>query len=153
MDNTDLQILKIIQKKARIPNVEVARTIGMAPSAVLERIKKLEAQGVIQGYEVRLNPEMFNCDMVAFIKIKSLLSKHSRAIGLQLSKIEQIQEVHYLAGEDCLMVKLRIKNNQELDTILNQKIATIKGIKNTQTFIALSTYKESAKIMLPETTI
>ncbi|MCP4719899.1 MAG: winged helix-turn-helix transcriptional regulator, partial [Desulfobacteraceae bacterium] len=64
MDKTDLQILQILQKKARIPNVEVARTIGMAPSAVLERIKKLEARGIIEGYEVRLNPEMFNCTMI-----------------------------------------------------------------------------------------
>lgn len=151
MDNTDLQILKILQKKARIPNVEVARKIGMAPSAVLERIKKLEAQGVIQGYEVRLNPEMFNCDMIAFIKIKTILSKCLSDIGLNLSEIEQIQEVHYLAGEDCIMAKLRVKNNLELEAILNQKIANLDGVKETQTFIALSTYKESAKIMLPET--
>jgi Lrp/AsnC family transcriptional regulator, leucine-responsive regulatory protein len=153
LDNIDLQILKILQKKARIPNVEVARNIGMAPSAVLERIKKLEAQGVIQGYEVRLNPQMFNCDMIAFIKIKTILSKQLTDIGLKLSSIEQIQEVHYLAGEDCLMAKLRIKNNTELETILNQKIAILDGVKETQTFIALSTYKESAKIMLPQTII
>ncbi len=151
MDNTDLQILKILQKKARIPNVEVARTIGMAPSAVLERIKKLEAQGVIQGYEVRLNPDMFNCDMIVFIKIKTDASIQLADTGMRLSNIEQTQEVHYLAGEDCIMVKLRVKNNSELETILNQKIAILEGVKETQTYIALSTYKESAKIMLPET--
>ncbi|MFH2093039.1 MAG: Lrp/AsnC family transcriptional regulator [Pseudomonadota bacterium] len=153
MDNTDLQILKILQKKARIPNVEVARNIGMAPSAVLERIKKLEAQGVIQGYEVRLNPEMFNCDMIAFVKIKTDSSRQLKNIGLSLAKIEQIQEVHYLAGEDCIMIKLRVKNNSELEAILNREIAALDNVKETQTFIALSTYKESAKIMLPEKTI
>jgi len=153
MDNTDLQILKILQKKARIPNVEVARKIGMAPSAVLERIKKLEARGIIQGYEVRLNPDMFNCDMIAFIKIKADALTQLKQTGQNLSRIEQIQEVHYLAGEDCLMVKLRVKNNSELENILTQKIASLEGIKETQTCIALSTYKESAKIMLPETTI
>ncbi len=151
MDDTDLQILKILQKKARIPNVEVARTVGMAPSAVLERIKKLEAQGIIQGYEVRLNPQMFHCDMIAFIKIKTSHSKQLPDIGRSLSRIEQIQEVHYLAGEDCIMAKLRIKNNTELETILNRTIAVLDGVKETQTFIALSTYKESAKIMLPQT--
>lgn len=151
MDNIDLQILKILQKKARIPNVEVARTIGMAPSAVLERIKKLEARGVIQGYEVRLNPDMFNCDMIAFIKIKTVSPGQMSDTGQYLSGIEQIQEVHYLAGEDCIMAKLRVKNNTELETILNQKIAVLENIRETQTSIALSTYKESAKIMLPET--
>ncbi|MCG8640444.1 MAG: Lrp/AsnC family transcriptional regulator [Desulfobacterales bacterium] len=151
MDNIDLQILKILQKKARIPNVEVARNVGMAPSAVLERIKKLEARGVIQGYEVRLNPEMFNCDMIAFIKIRATASNRLPETGRAISKIEQVQEVHYLAGEDCIMAKLRVKNNVELETVLNKEIAAIDGVKDTRTSIALSTYKESAKIVLPET--
>ncbi len=151
MDNTDLQILKILQKKARIPNVEVARKIGMAPSAVLERIKKLEAQGVIEGYEVRLNPNMFNGSMVAFIQIKVISPDRLINIGERLSRIEQIQEVHFLAGEDCLLVKLRAADNSELETILRTQIANIDIVKETKTFIALSTFKESAKIMLPET--
>ncbi|MCD4676506.1 MAG: Lrp/AsnC family transcriptional regulator [Desulfobacula sp.] len=150
MDNTDLQILQILQKKARVPNVEVARNIGMAPSAVLERIKKLEARGVIEGYEVRLNPDRFNCSMIAFIQIKVVAPGKLSEAGEMLSKIEQIQEVHYLAGEDCLMVKLRVSDNSELETILSTKIANLDGVKNTKTFIVLSTYKESAKIMLPE---
>lgn len=151
MDNTDLQILKILQKKARVPNVEVARNIGMAPSAVLERIKKLEAQGVIEGYEVRLNPDMFDCSMIAFIQIKVASPGRLIETGEMLSKIEQIQEVHYLAGQDCLMIKLRVSDNTELETILRKKITTLDVVKATKTFIALSTYKESAKILLPET--
>ena len=151
LDNIDLQILKILQKKARGPNVEVARNIGMAPSAVLERIKKLEAQGVIEGYEVRLNPDRFNCSMIAFIQIKMMTPGSLIETGELLSKIEQIQEVHYLAGEDCLMVKLRVSDNTELETILTTQIANLDVVKDTKTFIALSTYKESAKIMLPET--
>ncbi|MBU8849819.1 MAG: Lrp/AsnC family transcriptional regulator [Desulfobacterales bacterium] len=151
MDSTDLQILKILQKKARVPNVEVARNIGMAPSAVLERIKKLEARGVIEGYEVRLNPGMFNCSMIAFIQIKVITPTRLIETGEMLSKIDQVQEVHYLAGEDCLMVKLRIADNIELETILRTRITNLDAVRNTKTFIALSTYKESAKIMLPET--
>ena len=153
MDNIDLQILQILQKKARIPNVEVARNIGMAPSAVLERIKKLEAQGVIEGYEVRLNPDMFNCSMIAFIQIKVITPARLIETGKMLSKIEQIQEVHHLAGEDCLMVKLRVSGNTELETILRTQIANLNAVRDIKTFIALSTHKESAKIMLPETLI
>ena len=151
MDNIDLQILKILQKKARVPNVEVARNIGMAPSAVLERIKKLENRGVVEGYEVRLNPDMFDCSMIAFIQIKvKTPSKLIETVKI-LSDIEQIQEVHYLAGEDCLMIKLRVSGNTELETILRTKITNIEDVSDTKTHIALSTYKESAKIRLPET--
>ena len=150
MDNIDLQILQILQKKARIPNVEVARNIGMAPSAVLERIKKLEAQGIIHGYEVRLNPDMFHSAMIVFVHVKVISADRLVETGKSLSKIEHIQEVHHLAGEDCLMAKLRTDSHTELEVILRTKIATIDGVKDIKTFIALSTYKETAKITLPE---
>jgi Lrp/AsnC family leucine-responsive transcriptional regulator len=70
IDAVGLKILKILQEKARIPNVEVARQVGMAPSAVLERIRKLEKQGFIDGYEVRLNPKRFAKSLVAFVRVK-----------------------------------------------------------------------------------
>lgn len=148
MDDTDLQILQILQKKARIPNVEVARTIKMAPSAVLERIKKLEAKDVIQGYEVRLNPEMFDCSLIAFIHIRIENAGKTAQTGQKLAKMENIQEVHYLSGEDCLMVKIRAADNTELEKVIRTQIANLDSVKETKTFIALSTYKESAKIML-----
>ncbi|WP_022664732.1 Lrp/AsnC family transcriptional regulator [Desulfospira joergensenii] len=150
MDKTDLEILKILQKKARIPNVEVARTVGMAPSAVLERIKKLEAKQVIQGYEVRLNPEMFHCSMIAFVHVRVKDPSRIRETGQELASVDQVQEVHYLAGEDCLMVKLRVSDNQELERILRKNITCMEGVTGTQTFIVLSSFKESAKIMLPD---
>jgi Lrp/AsnC family leucine-responsive transcriptional regulator len=148
MDKIDLQILEILQKKARIPNVEVARTIGMAPSAVLERIKKLEASGVIQGYEVRLNPDMFQCAMVAFIEVHVSDPACIQEIGRVLSGIDQGQEVHYLAGRDCLMAKLRTRDTAELETLLVERINNIRAVSSTRTLIALSTYKESAKIAI-----
>lgn len=67
MDKLNLKILKILQEKARIPNAEVSRLINLAPSAVLERIRKMESQGIIDGYEVRLNPTRFNCAQISFI--------------------------------------------------------------------------------------
>ena len=150
MDKTDFQILQILQKKARIPNVEVARTIGMAPSAILERSKKLEALGVIQGYEVRLNPEMFHCAMTAFVHLKVKDSSQIPETAKAVADIEQVQEVHYLAGEDCLMAKIKLGDNRELETILTTRISQIESIASTRTFIALATYKETAKIKLPD---
>jgi Lrp/AsnC family leucine-responsive transcriptional regulator len=148
MDKIDIQILEILQKKARIPNVEVARTIGMAPSAVLERIKKLEASGVIQGYEVRLNPDMFQCALVAFVEVKVSDPSRFPEIGRALSAIDQVQEVHYLAGQDCLIIKLRAKDNKELESLLLGRINNIHDVSATRTHIALSTFKESTKIVI-----
>ena len=152
MDDIDYKILQILQKKARIPNVDVARKIGMAPSAILGRIKKLEDRGIIDGYEVRLNPDHFTQSMVAFIQIKLKNAPIIQDTCKILAEIEQVQEVHHLAGEDCIMIKLRASEPKELEKILRKKINIIENILNTKTSIALATYKESTQIVIPTQT-
>ncbi len=146
MDETDFKILKILQEKARIPNVEVARKIGMAPSAILERIKKLEAKGIIDGYEVRLNPGRFHRTMIAFVYITVDNPSCIHMIGEEIAQFDEIQEVHYLSGIDCLMVKLRVSDGKNLEEILSTKIASIKAVKSTKTCIVLSSFKETSRI-------
>lgn len=146
MDKLNLKILKILQQKARIPNIEVSRMINLAPSAVLERIRKMESQGIIDGYEVRLNPQRFNCSQIAFIKV--LISPRSdiTSIGAALSRLEEVQEVHFIAGEDCFMVKVRTAGTPELEILLRTKILAIEGIQASRTYPVLSTAKETAQI-------
>lgn len=151
MDATDFKIVKILQNKARIPNVEVARQIGMAPSAVLERIKKLEARGIIDGYEVRLNPERFNRAMIAFVEIRVRDAAAIRETGRKLADLAAVQEVHFLAGNDSLLIKLRVSDTNELETLLMTEISAIQAILSTKTEIALATFKETARIPITDT--
>ena len=146
IDAVSLKILKILQKKARIPNVEVARQVGMAPSAVLERIRKLEKQGFIDGYEVRLNPKRFAKSLVAFVRVKIKKLGDEKKIGEKLSRIAEVQEVHYVAGEDAFLVKVRAADTEDLGGLIRDKIAAIASVRSTQTAIVLSTYKETARI-------
>ena len=146
IDEVSLKILKILQKKARIPNVEVARQVGMAPSAVLERIRKLEKQGFIDGYEVRLNPKRFARSLVAFVSIKLEKLDAEIKVGQTLSRLPEVQEVHYVAGEDAFLVKVRAADTKALSGLIRGKIAAIAGVQSTQTAIVLSTYKETARI-------
>ena len=71
IDETDRQILNILQENARTPNAEIARQVGMAPSAVLERVRRLETKGVIEGYETRLNPEALGLGLLAFVFVRT----------------------------------------------------------------------------------
>jgi Lrp/AsnC family leucine-responsive transcriptional regulator len=148
IDETGMKILKILQEKARIPNVEVARMVGMAPSAVLERIRKLEKQGIIDGYEVRLNPEEFKRNMVAFVSVKTRQNKSDIDTGKELSKMQEVQEVHFVSGEDCFLIKVRVFDTKELNRLLKDKILTIKTVASTRTTVVLSTYKETSRIPL-----
>ena len=150
IDDTSLQILKILQEKARIPNVEVARQVGLAPSAVLERIKKLEKQGIIDGYEVRLNPERFQRNLVAFILL-TLNDPHDQGEAEQiLSGIADIQELHFITGGDSLLIKVRVMNIQDLDHLIREKIWKIGKGCSTKTMISLHTAKETSRISLDD---
>jgi len=150
IDEISLKILKILQEKARIPNVEVSRQVGLAPSAVLERIRKLENQGFIDGYEVRLNPKRFAKSMVAFVNVKLKKLGDEIKVGEKLSLIPEVQEVHYVAGEDSFLVKVRVADTEALGQLTRDKIASIAAVQSTQTAIVLSTYKETAKIPIDE---
>jgi Lrp/AsnC family leucine-responsive transcriptional regulator len=146
IDDISLQILKILQKKARIPNVEVARQVQMAPSAVLERIRKLEKQGFIDGYEVRLNPQRFRRSQVAFITVTIDHTKDAQNVGPRLAAIPEIQEVHFVSGTDGYLIKARVANSEELGLLIQTKIGPLKGVRSTRTAIAMATIKETARI-------
>jgi Lrp/AsnC family leucine-responsive transcriptional regulator len=150
IDEISLKILKILQEKARIPNVEVARQVGMAPSAVLERIRKLEKQGYIDGYEVRLNPQRFRRGMVGFIHISLDARADEYSLAAKLADIDEIQEIHFIAGEDGYLIKVRVAGTEELDRLVREQIRSIAGIRATRTSIVLTTIKETARITIDD---
>jgi len=105
IDDIDQKILSIIQGNARTSNAEIARQVGMAPSAVLERIRKLEEKGVIRGYEVRLNPRALELGLVAFVSVRTKDRYGSLETAENLAKLPEVLEVHHTAGEDLLFAE------------------------------------------------
>ncbi len=150
IDEISLKILKILQEKARIPNVEVARQVGMAPSAVLERIRKLEKTGVIDGYEVRLNPERFGKSQVAFVHVRIAGKGKQTALLKTLSAISQIQEIHYVSGSDGYLLKVRETDTRALGRLVREQITPLNGVVSTRTTIVMDTYKETARIPIDD---
>ena len=150
IDAISLKILKILQNKARIPNVEVAREVGMAPSAVLERIRKLEKQGFIDGYEVRLNPHRFQRSFVGFIHIAMDPTTGESHAADKFAAIDEVQEVHFVTGPDGYLLKVRVAGPTELDRLVREQIRPIKGVCDTRTSVVLSTAKETARIPIDD---
>ncbi len=147
IDDISLKILNILQEKARIPNVEVARQVGLTPSAVLERIRKLEKAGIIDGYEVKLNPEFFERNFLAFLWVYPEKNDDGKIVEV-LSSISEIQEIHYISGEDCYFVKTRTSGPEGLKKIINEKIHKAKGVATTKSMIVLATYRETSRMPL-----
>lgn len=148
IDEIDAKILSILQENARTSNAEIARRLEMAPSAVFDRIRKLEARGVILGYEARLDPRALGSGLLAFIFVR-LRDFGDVSVGRRLAEIPEVQEVHNIAGEDCFLVKVRTRDPESLGRLLQERFTTIGAIASTRTTIVLSIVKESCRLPLP----
>ncbi|MBS1608400.1 MAG: Lrp/AsnC family transcriptional regulator [Bacteroidetes bacterium] len=151
LDTVDLKILNLMQANARISNADLARELEMAPSAVLERVKKLEQKKVILQYTTSINPVAVQQKLLAFIFIKSTEGFASSAKTAEaLAKIPAIQEVHHIAGEDCFLVKVRTEDSASLMDLMRNSLKKIPGILSTKTTIVLETAKEQQQLVIPE---
>jgi Lrp/AsnC family leucine-responsive transcriptional regulator len=150
IDEMDRRILSLLQQDARLPNAEIARRVGMAPSATLERLRKLEERGVIQGYEVRLDPKKLGLGLTAFIYIRAQDKAGELDTGERLKQHPNVLEVHHIAGEDCYLAKVRATDTDDLGRMLRADFTQIPGVQSTRTTIVLGTLKESARMPVPE---
>jgi Lrp/AsnC family transcriptional regulator, leucine-responsive regulatory protein len=151
LDNTDLQILERMQDNARISNADLARELNMAPSAVLERVKKLEQKNVIIRYSARINPAAVQQKLVAFMFIRSSEGfTCSSNTAKNLAQIPEVQEVHHIAGEDCFLVKIRTTDAASLMELMRNSLQKIPNIASTKTTIVLETVKEEQLLVIPK---
>ena len=148
INEIDKQILTILQQNARTSNAELARQVGLVPSAVLERVRKLEERGIIQGYGVRLDARKLGLGLVAFVFVRTDDYVKEENAAKQLAEIPEALEVHHVAGEDCFLVKVRAEDTEQLGRILREKIAAIKSVRSTRTTIVLNTSKETQELPL-----
>jgi len=151
MDNTDKKILKILQNNARTTNADIAKELKMAPSASLERLRKLENPkegSIIEGYQAIINPKSVNLQLLAFITVKTGSANWTDDIGNKLAKIANIEEIHEILGEDSYLVKIRTKDINELSSILKREIANIDGIIQTSTVMVTNSVKKNSGLKI-----
>jgi len=145
IDKIDMTILRILQDNGRTSNADIARAVGMAPSAVLERMRKLERKGVIRGFEAVLRPKDVGFTLTAFTFVRADESVGSMDIGKALARVPGVLEAHYTAGQDSYLVKVRARDTEHLQNIL-QQFGVIPGVRDTRTTVVLSTIKETRSL-------
>lgn len=146
IDTTDRQILEIMQSDGRISNAEVARQIGLAPSAILERTKKLEETGVIRGYSASLDPKQVGFGLTAFVLVRT--NECGDGTDELLAQIPEVLEVHDVAGEDSYLLKVRATDPEDLAVLLREKLKAIPTVVTTRTTVVLQTIKETTALPL-----
>ena len=148
INEIDKQILNIIQADARISNAEIARQVGLAPSAVLERIKKLEERRIIRGYAAEIDAGAVGFGLTAFVAIRT--KDCSEEADRLLAAIPEILEIHDIAGDDDYLLKVRAKDAEDLARILREKLKNVPNVISTRTTVVLKTIKETTALPIEE---
>jgi Lrp/AsnC family leucine-responsive transcriptional regulator len=152
IDELDARILEILQENARVTQADIAKTVGLAPSAVLERIRKLEAKGVIREYVAAIDPHVAELPLLAFVSVRTSEYGPEQPSAKALAEIPEVLEVHHVAGDDCYLLKVRARDAEHLGQLLRQQIATVPHVTSTRTTIVLGTSKETIRIPLGRST-
>ncbi len=142
MDALDRQVLEILQQDAKMSISELGRIIGLSTTATKERVKKLETEGYIERYAAILNPEKMGCGLTAFITVP-VGDIDILEMGDRLVSMPQVQECHKVTGNACFLIKVKAADARDLEKTIDQ---INQYAKNTYTYIALSTLKETLEL-------
>ena len=148
IDEMDRRIVSLLQQDARLPNAEIARRVGMAPSATLERLRKLEERGVIRGFTAILDPKLLGRDVTAFIAVGIDGSKFYPDFVDKARDHPEIMECHAVTGQGSHLIKIRTRDTSTLERLLAE-IQSWPGVHWTTTSIVLSSLKESTRLTVP----
>ncbi|NOX15762.1 MAG: Lrp/AsnC family transcriptional regulator [Epsilonproteobacteria bacterium] len=150
LDEIDIQILSILQNEGRITNTELAKRIGISPPPTLERVKKLEKNGVIKKYVAILELAKIGIETCAFIQIS--LSQHGRVCVDEfmkaVKKIDEVLECHHITGDADFLLKIVVKNIQAYENLLLNRLTALPHIGHLKTMVVLSTLKNSTAYKL-----
>ncbi len=146
MDNIDIKILKLLQSNARITASEISGQINLSIPAVSDRLKKLEAAGVIEKYVTILNPLRFHKELTAIMFITLERPKFTEKFIEYVQQEDEILECHYLAGDFDYALKIMTENTTTLEQLLN-RIKSVQGVIKTRTIVVLSTVKNNRSII------
>jgi Lrp/AsnC family transcriptional regulator, leucine-responsive regulatory protein len=119
LDILDCKILSLLSSDARIPYAKLGRKVGLSASAVAERVKRMESEGIILGYHARLDEKALGYAVVAFVRM-TCDNTHYRAFLKALPRLEAVQECYHITGGDAFLVKVKLGSLDELETLIEQ---------------------------------
>ncbi len=146
MDDIDKKILRRLQENARITISDLSSEIALSMPAISERLKKLEASGVIQQYTVILDPLKLNKHLMSLMFIRFDNPGHGDAFSDFVKNEAEIKECFYITGDFDYSLKIITENTRTLEKLLT-RIKNQPGIVKTQTIVVLSTITDSPSIL------
>ncbi len=137
LDGIDKIILNNLSNNARQSVAQIAKIVGVSPTAIHQRIRKLDESGLIVGSRMEFNPKVIGYSTIAFIGIYLDKSSSYANVISAIKEIAEVVEAHYTTGNYAIFAKVLCKDNNHLMKVLNGSIQSIKGIVRTETIISL----------------
>lgn len=150
LDKLDLRILQVLQEDGRIRFVDLADKVGLSSTPCIERVKRLEKDGYIQGYHARLNPQLLDLSMLVFVEISlsyqtpDAFAQFNKAV----KKLPYILDCHLVSGDADYLVKARIRDMSEYRALLGDMLLTLPGVKNSKSYVVMEEVTETLKLPL-----
>ena len=147
IDETDARILELLQRDGRESYAEVGQSVGMSGPSAHERVKKLEARGVIRSYSAVVDPTMLGYGVLAFVFIKQVPGTIATDMTGDFVGIDEIEECHHLAGEADYLLKVRATDTRHLERVLHV-IQQVPQVFTTETQMVFSSAFERRPLRL-----
>jgi len=141
----------LLQRDARMTQLEMAAAVGLSQPAVAERMRKLEQEGVITAYSARVDGKKLGKDIIAFIGVRIEHPRYNEGFGKKIRSVADVLECHRITGPDSYLLKVVTEDTQSLDRLISDLLRHIPGVTRTLTTVVTSSIKEGSHITPSET--
>jgi Lrp/AsnC family transcriptional regulator for asnA, asnC and gidA len=145
LDDTDREILRILQQDARTPFSEIARRIDMSSATVHDRVNRMKDEGIIEGYHAKVNPKKLGYGISAMVGLRVEQGREQDTLD-KLTSIDGVQEVHLTTGEWDVMARVYAEDADSLRELMFDTVAKMEGFDRSQTMVILGTHMESEEL-------
>ena len=151
LNRTDRRLLRLLQQDARTSDAELARQVGLSTTPCKERIKRLEREDVIRGYQAILNPDFLDAGLVVFVQIR--LSRTSQDIFEEFKQsafeLPEVQECYLVSGNFDYLIKARVADMNAYRAFLGETLLTLPGVQESTSYVVMEQVKETLALHIP----
>jgi len=151
LNRIDRNILRVLQKNARTSYAELSRQVGLSTTPCKERVKRLEREGVIRGYQTLLAPEFLDASLVVFVQIR--LDRKSQDIFAEFTRhateLPEVQECYLVSGNFDYLIKARVADMNAYRKFLGETLLTLPGVQESTSYVVMEQVKETMMLEVP----
>jgi len=153
LDQIDRHVLEILQEEGRITNAALAKKVGLSAPPMLERVKKLERNGIIKAFRAILDARAVGCDFTVFVALVMDVRHLNQVEAFEavIRGMPEVLECHHIAGDIDFMLKVAVPDQERFKDFVTVSLSKIPGIQSIRSWVVLSTSKETTTLSLPLT--